>query len=142
MNILRFLTPKSNVACLDSDSTVRQGLEKLFYHGYRAIPVISRSGKYVGTVTEGDFLKSVMALNEPDVRLLEKIKIDDIVRKDWNPAVNVSERVERLFLRMTEQNFVPVVDDRGVFVGIVTRKDVMKFFCDRYFDEPDPEMYK
>lgn len=142
MNILLFLTPKSKVAFLDSDSTVRQGLEKLFHHGYRAIPVISRRGEYVGTVTEGDFLRCAMALEEPDVRLLEKIRISDIVRRDWNPAVQISETAENLFLRMTEQNFVPVVDDRGVFVGIVTRKDVMKFFCERYFEDPDPDMYK
>lgn len=135
MNILHFLTPKSKVAYVDDDATVRQGLEKLSRHGYRAIPVIARNGSYVGTVTEGDFLRCLITRDCPDVKNLEKIRISDIVRTDWNPAVSVSETIERLFIRMTEQNFVPVVDDRGVFVGIVTRKDVMRFFCDEYFEK-------
>ena len=32
---------------------------------------------------------------------------------------------ETLFNRIIEQNFVPVVDSRGMFSGIVTRKDVL-----------------
>lgn len=137
MNIMHFLTPKSKVAYIETDNSVRQGLEKLFNHGYTAIPVIERNGVYAGTVTEGDFLSCLIERDSQDIRKAEKISISDIIRPGWNPAVNISETIERLFLRMTEQNFVPVVDDRGVFVGIVTRKDVMRFFCDRYFKKED-----
>ena len=56
MNILRFLTPKEDVEYINIESSVRQGLEKMKYHGYAAIPVIDSEGKYVGVVTEGDFL--------------------------------------------------------------------------------------
>ena len=56
MNIAYFLLPKNRVAYLYDDYTFRQGLEKMRHHGYTAIPVISRDGKYVGTVSEGDFL--------------------------------------------------------------------------------------
>ena len=56
MNILFFLTPKSEVAYIYEDDSLRQALEKMEYHKYSAVPVISRSGKYIGTVTEGDML--------------------------------------------------------------------------------------
>ena len=56
MNIASLLLPKSMVAFLYDDFSLRQGLEKMKYHGYSSIPVISRDNRYVGTVSEGDFL--------------------------------------------------------------------------------------
>ena len=60
MNIVMLLKPKCDVAFLYEDYTLRQGLEKMRYHGYTAIPVNARDGTYVGTVSEGDFLWSVL----------------------------------------------------------------------------------
>ncbi len=132
INIMRFLTPKSNVAYLDSAATVRNGFEKMNFHKYRAIPVISPDGVYVGTVTEGDLLRSMINNGGKDMREHEKIYIKDIVREGFNPPVNVTCTVDQLFNRVTEQNFVPVVDDRGVFIGLVTRKAVITFLIDTY----------
>lgn len=56
MNVLFFLKPKASVAYIYDNNTVRQGLEKMKHYGYTAIPVIDHEGRYVGTVTEGDFL--------------------------------------------------------------------------------------
>ena len=56
MNILFFLTPKSEVAYISEEDTLRQALEKMEYHKYSAIPIISRTGRYIGTLTEGDLL--------------------------------------------------------------------------------------
>ena len=56
MNVLFFLTPKSEVAYLKDEWTLRQGIEKLEYSGYTAIPMIDKEGHYLGVVTEGDFL--------------------------------------------------------------------------------------
>lgn len=131
-NIMRFLTPKSNVAFLDSASTVRNGFEKMTFHKYRAIPVISPEGIYVGTVTEGDLLRSMLSNGGSDMREHEKVCIRDIVREGWNPPVSVTCTVDQLFNRIVEQNFVPVVDDRGVFIGIITRRAVLTFLCDAY----------
>ena len=51
MNIAYFLLPKSRIAYLYDDFTIRQGLEKMRNRGYTAIPVITRDGRYVGTVS-------------------------------------------------------------------------------------------
>ena len=42
MNVLFFLTPKSEVAYLKDEWTLRQGIEKLEYSGYTAIPMIDK----------------------------------------------------------------------------------------------------
>ena len=65
MNIAFFLTPKNEVVCENEDSTMRQVMEKMEHHGYTAIPLINREGKYVGTLTEGDLLWKLK--NTPDL---------------------------------------------------------------------------
>lgn len=125
MNLLRFLIPKSQVSYLEDTASVRNGLEKLRHHGYTAIPVIAKDGTYAGTVTEGDFLWTILEQGECALKSLEKQRVADLLRRNWNPPVKVSETMEQLISRLTEQNFVPVVDDRGVFVGIVTRRAVL-----------------
>lgn len=126
MNAAFFLTPKSQVAHLTEGSSYRQGMEKLRRHGYTAIPVLTREGKYLGTISEGDFLWNILTMGSLESHDLEKARIDDIV-SDRNPPVRVTADVEELKGCLLEQNFVPVVDDRGMFMGIVTRRRVMLY---------------
>ena len=133
MNVISLLTPKAQVAYLYDDFTVRQGLEKLRHHGYSAIPVIRRDGSYVGVVREGDFLWQLMGSSgEEDISLrsLEQLQIRDIVHRD-HPAVSITVSMEELLSSAATQNFVPVVDDPGSFIGIVTRKDIICYFLDQ-----------
>ena len=53
MNILFFLTPKSEVAHIYEDDTVRQALDKMEGFRYSTIPLLSKEGRYAGTITEG-----------------------------------------------------------------------------------------
>ena len=133
MNIAYFLHPKSRVAYLYDDQSIRQGLEKMRFHGYSAIPVISRDGKYVATVSEGDFLWCL--LSEEDGRHvtrslkdLEKLHVRDILCEETAPPVGITVTMEELLTSAMNQNFVPVVDDLENFIGIITRKDIIRYF--------------
>ena len=138
MNIAYFLLPKSRTAYLYDDYTVRQGLEKMRYHGYAAIPVISREGKYMGTVSEGDFLWRLL----PDestpcpcsVKELERLHVRDILRE--NPSVRITASVDELLDTIVRQNFVPVVDDLNSFIGIVTRQDIIRCLAEEKEAQP------
>ena len=134
MNVAFFLTLRQNVTCINSNSTVRQALETMKKHGYTAVPVITDENVYVGTVSEGDFLWNIVKMQkgesaprEVDIRDLESIKITDILRKDRNPSVPVTASIEDLLTRAMNQNFIPVTDDLGSLVGIVTRKTIIKY---------------
>ena len=127
MNILFFLTPKEDVAPVEETDTMRQVLEKMEHHGYTAIPLLSVEGKYIGTITEGDLLWFLKDRNFPDLKLLEDMPITSIERRRDNQAVKIDESMENLFDKVMNQNFVPVVDDKRVFIGIVTRKDVLAY---------------
>ena len=106
---------------------MRQVLEKMEHHGYTAIPLLGREGKYIGTITEGDLLWFLKDRNFPDLKLLEDMPITSIERRRDNQAVKIDESMENLFDKVMNQNFVPVVDDKKVFIGIVTRKDVLAY---------------
>lgn len=125
MNIMKLIIPKSMTSFLEEDFTLRQGLEKMKYHGYAAIPVIDDKGHYQGTVTEGDFLWALYNNNNPDIKKLEKTQLRTIVRKDYQP-ISASASMDEILNRAYSQNFVPVVDDREVFIGIIRRKDIIK----------------
>ncbi len=130
MNVLMLLKPKETVKYIFDYNTLRQGLEKMRVHGYTAIPVISDDGKYVGTVSEGDFLYYIVDLRNSAITEKEKHRVSDIIRKNFNPAVKIDVTMEELLNRAVNQNFVPVTDDLGTFIGIVTRQDIIKYFID------------
>lgn len=122
------LKPKCDVAYIYENNSIRQGIEKMRYHGYTAIPVIAQNGEYVGTVNEGDFLWRILDGNDSSLKKQENYTVKDILRKGWNPPVTITTPIETLLLRVMDQNFVPVIDDRGVFMGIITRRDIIKYY--------------
>ena len=139
MNIAFLLVPKCNVAYLYEDNTVRQGIEKMKFHGYSSIPVITNDGKYAGSISEGDFL---WYITENGKDLTNKIdtenkKIKDVLKYDRTPPVLVTSSMETLLLRAMDQNYIPVVDDRGTFMGIVTRRTIIKYFYRKNITESE-----
>lgn len=135
MNIAFFLTLKKDVAYLYDDYSIRQSLEKMKHHGYSSIPVISRDGKYVSTVTEGDFLwymldESIEDTDGVSIYDAEDLKLKDILRKNRSVSVRITAPMEKLFELAMNQNFIPVTDDEGVFIGIVTRKNIIRHFIE------------
>ena len=131
MNILFFLTPKENVAHIDDNVTLRQAIEKMEHRGFSAIPILTQDGKYIGTVTEGDLLWYLKNQNFPSLREMEEHSIMNVTRRRDNEAVNISISMEGLVNKITNQNFVPVVDDNNVFIGIITRKDVILYLTNK-----------
>ena len=133
MNIMKLLVPKSQTSYIDRDQTLRQALEKMRYHGYTALPVLNSLGEYVGTLSEGDFLWSMIDRDEGSMRSQEEMKVSDIIRGDLFPPLRIDSGMAQIALDLLERNFAPVVDDRGKFVGIVTRRDVLRYLSEEYF---------
>lgn len=131
MNILFYLTPKCDCAYIESSDTLRQALEKMEYHRYSSIPILDEEGVYVGVLTEGDLLWGIKNKFDLDLKEAENIPITDIDRRrDYTP-VSIRSSMEDLINVAMNQNFVPVMDDEGKFIGIVTRRDIIKFFAEK-----------
>ena len=135
-NILFFLTPKAMCHFLYDDFTMRQALEKMETAGYSSLPIVSRSGEYRGTLTEGDLLWGLKNMCYMDMRQAEARRIMEISRRKDNIPVRVTTSMHDLVSRASNQNFVPVVDDKNAFIGIVTRGAIIKY-CDQHLFPDD-----
>lgn len=134
-NILFFLTPKAMCAFLYDDYTMRQALEKMETAGYSALPILNRRGEYRGTLTEGDLLWGIKNMCYMDMRQAEAHRIMEIARRKDNVPVRVTTSMQDLVDRASLQNFVPVVDDKDTFIGIVTRSAIIKYCRKQLFME-------
>ena len=135
MNILSFLIPKSLVEYVTDDQTVRQALEKMRYHRYAAIPVLDKEGRYVGTLRNDDILRYFVD-GGLDFRASERDGLVTLLDGDDSRPVYHSASMNELIEKVKEHNFVPVVDDRGCFIGIIHRRDILNYLL-KFYNEND-----
>ena len=95
--------------------------------------VLDAVGSYVGVVTEGDLLWALKSICVMDMRQTEAHFIRDILPRRVIHPVKVDTRVEDLVSVAAEQNFVPVIDDKNAFIGIVTRSRILRYCQEQYF---------
>ena len=134
-NILFFLMPKAMCAYVYDDYTIRQALEKMEAAGYAALPILNKRGEYRGTLTEGDLLWALKNMCYMDMRQAESRRIMEIARRKDNISVRVTTPMQDLVQQASTQNFVPVVDDKDAFIGIVTRRAIIQYCQHQLFAE-------
>lgn len=127
LNVFELLTPKSSVAFILENSTVRQAIEKIIYHKFAVVPVLSANGEYVGTISEGDILRYLVAQKGMDKAACESVLIKDIEKYRSYAPVKVDASFEEIYEASLIQNFIPIVDDRNVFIGLIRRKEVVSY---------------
>ena len=130
MNILFFLKPKVTVEYVVENYSLRQAMEKMEIHRYSSIPIVSKAGEYIGTLSEGDILWYFKKLGKFNLQASENINIMEIERHRDNAPIKVDAQIQDLINVSKSQNFVPVIDDRNMFIGIVTRQDIISYFYD------------
>ena len=139
MNILFFLSPKQDLMYVYDDFTLRQTLEKWENNRYASIPVLNRRGEYVGTLTEGDILWGLKKYHGLDLEAAEDVPISAFPHKRDYKAVTVTTSMDQLIEAAMNQNFVPVVDDRGIFIGIVRRQAIIRYCYEKSREEKAPQ---
>ncbi len=140
MNILRFVIPKSLVLTVSPDSTVRQALERMRFHRYTAVPAIDEDGKYVGTIRTDDLLKYFLSEGSFDKKAAEDTLVGEIVDFSYSRALSHNASLEELIEEVKEHNFVPIIDDRGCFIGIILRRDILNYLFAFYKKEKGTEV--
>ena len=130
MNILFFLTPKTDVVSLMDTDSVYTVLETLKKYRYASVPILNEAGNYVGTVKEGDLLWYIDSMKKYDLESLKEINIMEVPRRSNNDTAKIDANVEDLLGVLINQNFVPVIDDAGIFIGIVKRREVISYTYD------------
>ncbi len=132
MNIMRFIVPKSSVQTVRADSTVRQASETMKYHRYTALPVIDDDGRYVGTVRSDDLFRYYF--DRKGSKDSERDSVMTVVDPHYLKPLYHSATLDRLMEEVIEHNFIPVVDDRGCFIGIILRREILGYLL-RFYRE-------
>ena len=131
MNLLFFMTLKQDVAFVYEDWTIRQTLMEMEKHRYSTVPVLARDGSYRGTLTEGDLLWGTRRLRKEKGEEMEDLPLSAIPRRrDYKVVPAATTGMEELLTAASAQNFVPVVDGRNNFIGIVRRNAILEYFLD------------
>lgn len=131
MNIAKIMVPKISTVFLHERQTVRQGWEVMTHGGYTAIPVLDDEQRYIGSVTEGDFLRYVFSVESLDKLDMEKHRVGDLVRREFCPSISIDAGEEEVIAASLNQNFVPVVDSRNTMCGIITRRGVIAYLAEK-----------
>lgn len=132
MNLFQYFTPKSETHYLDPNATIRQALEKFDYHKFSVVPLVDGEGKFVSTVSDGDILRYIKNCAGFDIAVAEKVCVSEIERYRPYRACRTDESIEELFRLALDQNFVPLIDDRGVYIGIIKRKTILRYLYEQH----------
>ncbi|GGI45175.1 inosine-5-monophosphate dehydrogenase [Paenibacillus marchantiophytorum] len=128
MKTASFLLPKDKVAYIHSSSSMKEALEQLEQHYYTALPIVDPEGKYAGTLTEGDLLWTLKDTPGLDFTNMDQVQVCDIEKNTRNESVSIHAHMEDMLALAADQNFVPVVDDDFIFLGIIRRKDIIEYY--------------
>lgn len=128
MNIFSFFTTKRDTYYLTERTTIRQALEKFDSHKFSVVPLIAEDGTYLTTVSEGDILRYIKNQACFDIRVAENVPVMQIEKYRPYTACRHDVSMDEIFQLALNQNFVPIVDDRGLYIGIVKRKDILLQF--------------
>ncbi len=135
LNILSVLTPKEKTSYLDSKATIRQALEKYDYHKFTVVPLIDKEGHYISTVSEGDILRYIKNHCNFDIQSAEDTYLDTIEHYRPYTSLDINCSIKDVLVLSLEQNFIPMVDDRGMYIGIIKRKDIIGYFIQKYSEK-------
>lgn len=128
-NVFFFLKFKNDVRFFYDNLPISEALSLMKKHGFTAVPVITQEGVYAGSVSEGDFLWFILN-NDASEETLENHTVRDLLRPHFMRAALNTISFEELLDLSLHQNYVPIVDDRGIFIGIVTRQTILNYFMD------------
>lgn len=142
--VSEFMT--KDVIAVKADESIKKVFKLMDEHGILGVPVISDDGAVVGIVTETDLIKHFTTLDKPlGINILGSIVfLNDIGDFNENLKEHCAEIVGDMMTKEVKtvmQNYtlaqcidimsderlsrLPVVDEVGKLVGIVTRTDIV-----------------
>jgi predicted transcriptional regulator len=125
MSIEGFIISSEKVAHVQVGNNAEHALLVLTKTGYSSIPVLDAKYRLKGLLSSRMITESILGLDHIEYERLHELKVDDIMQKDF-PAINVNEKFQRALDLLINHAFICVTNDDGMFVGILTRRVVLK----------------
>ena len=119
-----FLTPADRLAVIVDTHNADHAILLLSQMTYSRVPVVTAKKQFVGTISLTDLLAYQME-HQLDDETFTRTDIVHMTKKDV-PTVGVDFSLTEVLHKLVDVSFLPVVDQEGIFQGIITRKSILK----------------
>lgn len=113
------------VAVLEEDHTLEHALLVLTHVRYSLIPVVDRNNKIKGLISLAMILNQISGLEDLDMSGLHEIKVKEAMETNF-PMMTMQTDIEDVMNELVDQSFLCITNEEGDFLGIVTRKEILK----------------
>lgn len=120
-----FLLPADNVATVLYNHPLTHALLVLSKVGYSKIPVLDSQDHLVGLISLSNVVEKMMDLTGFNMENLEGLTVADVMEVNVS-CIQVTDELEDMLHLLVDQAFLPLVDDDKCFLGIITRKEILK----------------
>lgn len=117
--------PADQVAVVGIKNRLDHALLILTSDKYSVVPVLNDESKMCGLISMPCIMQAIMDIEDVHFEKLGEIEVGDIMDTDY-PAVNENFELENVLNMLVESAFITVVDDDGIFKGIITRSEILK----------------
>ena len=120
-----FIISSEKVAHVQSGNNAEHALLVLTKTGYSSIPVLDIKYRLIGLLSTKMITESILGLERIEYEKLEHIKVDEVM--DTNVAyVKNTDTFRKALDLVINHAFICVIDEDGTFVGILTRRVILK----------------
>jgi predicted transcriptional regulator len=121
------------VAHVQLNNPLEHALLVLVKSGYSAIPVLDEFFHLKGLISTTMILDTMFGIERIEVEQLNNKCVKDVMNANV-PCIQENESIFKGLKLSINHPFLCVVDEEGVFTGILTRRGILKFI-NRYIHE-------
>lgn len=125
MPIKDFVICSEKVAHVQSGNNAEHALLVLTRTGYSSIPVLDVKYRLKGLLSIKMITEAILGLERIEYDRLANIKVDDVMEKEV-VYLQITDTFKRALDLVINHAFLCVVDEEGTFLGIMTRRVILK----------------
>ncbi|TCD46047.1 CBS domain-containing protein [Streptococcus sp. X16XC17] len=118
-----FLTPANQLAVLVDTHNIDHAKLLLCNMAYSRVPVVTEDNRFFGSIGLREIMSYQSLNNLTDDELNQDISL---IAKTDVETVPEQYRLEEVLRKLVDEPFLPVVGDNREFLGIITRKSILK----------------
>lgn len=120
-----FIISSEKVAHVQAGNNAEHALLVLTKTGYSSIPVLDYKYRLVGLLSSKMITEAILGLERIEYERLEHIKVDEVMEKEV-AIIKETDTFRKALDLVINHAFICVVDDEETFVGILTRRVILK----------------
>lgn len=116
--------PADEVAVIMESNTLSHALLLMTSNKYSVVPVLDNKSRMKGLISMPLIIEAIMDIEDVQFDKLEAIRVSEVMDVHY-PVVNEDFELEDVMRMLIHAAFITVVDENDVFVGIITRQEIL-----------------